>query len=144
MGKSIVVGAKDRATNQVTAKVVELADADTLKEFILQFSAEGAEVFTDEAAAYGRIHWRRAVQHKRGEYVAPCGAHTQGIESFRATIKRAHNGPHHSMSAKHLQQHVDEFAARHGLSVEGTLDRMSIIFGRAVGRRLPWRELTGN
>ena len=142
LGKSIVVGAKDQATNLVTARVVDAADADTLEGFVREVSAPDAEVFTDEAKAYSRIK-RRTVQHKRGEYVAPDGAHIQGIESFWATIKRVYKGTHHYMSPKHLQRYVDELAARHGFGRMGALDRMSVIFSRAVGRRLTWGELVG-
>lgn len=58
-----------------------------------------------------------------------------------ATIKREHKRMHLSVSAKHLQRYVDVFAARHGLGDKGTPDRMSVIYGRAVGRRLTWDQL---
>ena len=39
-------------------------------------------------------------------------AHTNGIESFWAMLKRAHKGTFHKLSPKHLQRYVSEFAYR--------------------------------
>ena len=52
VGKTAVAGAKDRATNTVTAHVVKRTDAKTLHGFIVENAAPGATVYTDEAAAY--------------------------------------------------------------------------------------------
>ena len=51
VGKAVVVGAKDRDTNRVSAKVVEATDAKTLQGFVADRVAPGATVYTDEAAA---------------------------------------------------------------------------------------------
>ena len=42
-------------------------------------------------------------------------AHTNGIESFWAMLKRGYHGTFHHLSAKHLQRYIDEFATRHNL-----------------------------
>ena len=52
VGKAAVVGAKDRKTNKVKAKVVENTDAKTLQKFVGESAADGATVYTDDAAAY--------------------------------------------------------------------------------------------
>lgn len=54
VGKTAVVGAKDRATNQVAAKVVTSTGKETLQGFVKDHAAAGAKVYTDEAKAYGR------------------------------------------------------------------------------------------
>ena len=52
VGKTAVVGAKDRATNQVVAKVVQSTDKETLQGFVTDHSESHAIIYTDDAAAY--------------------------------------------------------------------------------------------
>ena len=141
VGKTAVVGAKDRKTNKIKAKVVENTDAKTLQKFVADTAAEGAKVITDDAAAYKGMPFDHAsVRHSVGEYVDGM-AHTNGIESFWSMLKRAHKGTYHKISAKHLQRYVDEFAGRHGVREQDTLDQMQSVVARMVGKRLGYREL---
>ena len=50
VGKTAVVGAKDRKTNKVKAKVVENTDAKTLQKFVADTAADGATVYSDDAS----------------------------------------------------------------------------------------------
>ena len=52
VGKTAVVGVKDRSTKQVRAKVVRTPDKPTLQGFVIRNSSPDATVYTDEAAAY--------------------------------------------------------------------------------------------
>jgi transposase-like protein len=52
VGKTAVVGIKDRETKHVRAKVVENTDKATLQGFVIDHTAPGATVYTDEASAY--------------------------------------------------------------------------------------------
>ena len=52
VGKTAAVGAKDRATKQVRAQVVESTDKPTLQGFVVENTVPGATVYTDEASAY--------------------------------------------------------------------------------------------
>ena len=82
LGKSVVVGAKDRASGAVSARTVEYADKPTLQGFVAQHAAPGAKVYTDEARAYqGMPFDRETVCHSVGEYVRE-QASTNGMESF--------------------------------------------------------------
>ena len=138
-----MVGAKDRKTNKVRAKVTKKTDAKTLQKFVADTAAKGATVYTDDAAAYkGMPFEHESVRHSVGEYVDGM-AHTNGIESFWSMLKRAHKGVYHKMSAKHLQRYVNEFAGRHGIRERGTLDQMQSVVAGMVGKRLMYRELTG-
>ena len=102
VGKTAVVGAKDRKTNKVRAMVVKATDAKTLQSFVFAAALAGATVYTDDAAAYkGMPFDHHAVKHSVGEYVRGM-AHTNGIESFWSMLKRAHKGVYHKISAKHL------------------------------------------
>ena len=47
VGKTAVVGAKDRATKQVAARVVDSTDKPTLQGFVAEHAAPGATVYTD-------------------------------------------------------------------------------------------------
>ena len=111
-GKTAVIGAKDRETNEVRAEVVEHTDGATLQGFVVRNTDETAQVYTDEAKAYRGLPRRHAaVKHSVGEYVRD-QAHTNGIESFWALLKRGYVGTYHQMSPKHLNRYVREFAGR--------------------------------
>ena len=141
VGKTAVVGAKDRKTNKVKAKVIKNADAKTLQKFVIETAATGATVYTDDAAAYKDMPFDHAsVRHSVGEYVAGM-AHTNGIESFWSMLKRAHKGVYHKISAKHLQRYVDEFAGRHGVRERDTIDQMGALVVGMAGKRIMYRDL---
>ena len=141
VGKAAVVGAKDRKTNKVKAKVVKDTDAKTLQKFVVASAAYGATVYTDDASAYkGMPFGHESVRHSVGEYVRGM-AHTNGIESFWSMLKRAHKGVYHHFSVKHLQRYVDEFAGRHGMRELDTIDQMEVVASRMAGKQLSYREL---
>ena len=81
-----------------------------------------------------------SVRHSAGEYVRG-EAHTQGIESFWAMLKRAHKGTFHKMPPKHLNRYISEFTARHNLREADTIDIMGAIADGGNGKRLRYREL---
>ena len=136
VGKTTVVGAKDRATKQVRAKVVECTDKPTLQGFVLGVAAKDAVVYTDDATAYkGLPREHEAVKHSVGEYVRMM-AHTNGVESFWSMLKRAHKGTFHKISPKHLNRYVQEFAGKHNIRELDTLGQMQDTVLRLVGRNL--------
>ena len=144
VGKAIVAGVRDRATNRVSAAVVPDTKRQTLHAFVEERTAPGAKVYTDEHPSYRRL--RRAhetVDHSVGEYVrgGKGGAHTQGIESFWAMLKRAYKGTFHHISPKHLHRYVNEFAARHNMRPQDTIAMMEGTVARMDGKRLTYRSL---
>ena len=82
-------------------------------------------------------------RHSVGEYVREM-AHTNGVESFWSTLKRAHKGTFHRLSPKHLNHYIQEFAGKHNLRESGTLDQMRDTVAQLVGRRLLLRELVAD
>ena len=54
-GKTVVAGAKDRASNKVSAQVVERQHKETMHRFVTERAQAGAEVYTDVAKAYQRL-----------------------------------------------------------------------------------------
>ena len=144
VGKTAVVGAKDRKTKKIKAKVVKATDAKTLQKFVADTAAKGATVYTDDAAAYkGMPFDHTSVRHSVGEYVDGM-AHTNGIESFWSMLKRAHKGTYHKISVKHLQRYVDEFSGRHGVRELDTREQMQSVVARMVGKRLTYRDLVAD
>ena len=139
-GKVAVVGAKDRASGKVAARVVHATDRQTLQGFVRSQVADGAQVFTDEAAAYKGLPNHETVKHSVSEYVNG-QAHTNGMESFWGMLKRGYHGTYHRMSPKHLQRYVNEFAGRHNVRPLDTIQQMRAIVRGLEGKRLRYREL---
>lgn len=112
VGKAVVVGIKDRA-GVVRASYVSGTDKATLHGYIAANVRAGSTVMTDEHAAYRGLdgYTHMTVRHSAGEYVNDM-AHTNGIESFWALLKRGYYGVYHYMSVKHLDRYIVEFANR--------------------------------
>ena len=140
-GKVAVVGMRDRATNEINAQVVDDVTVNSLQGFVVERIHADTRVYTDDANAYKSLPKHESVKHSAGEYVRG-QAHTNGIESFWAVLKRAHTGTFHKISYKHLQRYVNEFAGRHNLRRCHAMTQMATIAAAMVGRRLMYRDLT--
>ena len=140
VGKTAVVGMKDRETNQVQAAVVERTNQETLQAFVNDRKEAGAKVYTDEHGGYIGLDNHEVVKHSVGEYVKD-QAHTNGIESFWSMLKRAHKGTFHKLSPKHLQRYINEFAGRHNIRELDTVEQMQMVAGGLVGRFLSYEDL---
>ena len=137
----MVAGAKDRGTNKVSAQVVQGTDSGTLQGFVTARTAGAATVYTDDHSGYKGLPRRhQTVKHSVSEYVNGM-AHTQGIESFWAALKRGYHGTYHKMSEKHLDRYVSEFASRHNHRPLDTIDQMSAMANAMIGKRLPYDAL---
>ncbi len=143
VGKAIVAGVKDRATNRISAAVVPSTHGRTLKRFVGQRMQPGAAIYTDTHGAYRGLPNHTALNHTIGEYVRD-QAHTNGLESFWALMKRGYHGTYHHMSRRHLGRYVDEFSGRHNDRESGTLDQMARIARGLVGKRLTLRALAAD
>ena len=141
VGKVAVVGAKDRLTKQVAAKMIAKTDADTLQGFVKDHAAPGATVYTDDATAYESLPFdHAAVKHSLSEYVKG-DVHTNGIESLWSILKRAHKGTFHKISPKHLDRYVQEFAGRHNVREQDTIKQMAAVTDGMDGKRLTYERL---
>ena len=67
VGKTAVVGAKDRKTNKVRAKVTKKTDAKTLQKFVADSAAEGATIclhrINNQVSQSLRCFWYQPVQN---------------------------------------------------------------------------------
>ncbi len=139
VGKTAVVGIKDRPTRKIVAGVAPSTDAITLQGFVKRNVAPNAKIYTDESRAYEGLN-REAVRHSVGEYVKG-QAHTNGMESFWAMLKRGFYGVYHRMSPKHLHRYVQEFSGRHNERPKDTIDQLSAMVRGMCGKRLTYEEL---
>ena len=139
-GKTAVVGAKDRATKRVAARVVRNTDRATLHGFIGEHAQAGATIYTDEAHAYKGLPNHEAVKHSVSEYVRG-QAHTNGMESFWSLLKRGYQGIYHKMSPKHLERYVKEFSHRHNIRNGDTIAQMQAVVSGMGRKRLKYAEL---
>lgn len=143
VGKVAVVGVKERESNQVNTAVVGSTDKETVQKFVTNSTTENATVYTDESKSYsGLPRKHESVKHSIGEYVRG-QAHTNGIESFWAMLKRGHKGVYHKMSEKHLHRYVDEFRGRHNQRPMDTEEQMSDVVKEGVGKQLRYKDLIG-
>ena len=141
VGKTAVVGAKDRVTKQVAAQVVLSTDQETLQGFVEDHAAPGATVYTDDATVYESLRFNHdTVKHSLSEYVKG-EIHTNGIESLWSMLKRAHKGTFHKLSPKHLDRYVQEFAGRHNVREQDTIEQMAAVADGMDGKRLTYERL---
>lgn len=144
--KQAVVGMKSRTTNRVNAAVVPTVSTQTLQRFVQANTSQGGTVYSDQSRGYWGLrksgYLLESVNHSVKEYVNG-QAHTNGIESFWALLKRGYHGTFHHLSAKQLQRYVNEFAGRHNAREADTIEQMRLITKGLVGKQLPYKELTG-
>ena len=141
--KTVVAGARDRATGKITARVIPATNKASLQPFVVEHTQAGATVYTDAHSGYDGLPGvdHHTVNHSVSEYVRGM-AHTNGVESFWSMLKRGLTGVYHQVSAKHLQAYVDEYAGRHNIRDLDTIDQMSTVARRMSGKRLSYRQLT--
>ena len=141
VGKMAVIGARDRETGRVQVAAIETTDKATLQVFSEAVSDEGALVVTDEHPSYvGMERQHVSVRHSVGEYVRE-QAHTNGMESFWAVLKRGYVGTYHWMSAKHLGRYVSEFSGRHNDRPADTIEQVRRIIRGMSGKCLRYEDL---
>ena len=147
MGKRPVAGIVSRSSRQVVAQTVERTDAETLIPFVEDAVEPGSTVYTDEHGAYRHLSslfnqlQHETVNHSAGEYVRG-KAHTNGVESFWALLKRGYHGVFHDFSQKHLDRYLAEFSHRWSMLPLSSAQRVDAILKAGVGGRLTYEELT--
>lgn len=97
-GKIAVMGAISREANHAVAYPVPRVNHDEVGTFLTKNVDRDSVLMADEATAYDR-HTQLRVHHSAGQYVDGI-VHTNGVESFWATIKRAYIGTFHYWSKK--------------------------------------------
>lgn len=143
VGKAAVIGSINE-NGKVNAKVTQDVKKRSLHNFVSDSANSGATVVTDSFPAYRGLnsygYTHKVVNHSVGEYVKDM-AHTNGIESFWALLKRGYYGVYHHMSKKHLHRYINEFSFRHNTAKVDTIDFISMTAKRMTGKRLTYKEL---
>ena len=141
VGKTAVIGVKERNTNKVSASPIACTDSSSINRYIRDNVKQDANLYTDSATAYVGVNEKHeTVNHSVGEYVKQ-QAHTNGIESFWALLKRGYYGTYHRMSEKHLARYVNEFAGRHNIRSQDTIVQMRSIAPGMDRKQLTYKEL---
>ena len=141
-GKATVMGAKQR-DGKVYARPLGPEPEETLANFVHETVEAGETVYTDDHRAYKslrHVYLHHTVKHSVSEYVNG-QAHTNGIESFWAMLKRGYNGVYHKMSVEHLGRYVNEFTGRHNVRKLDTIKQMESAVQGMEGKRLRYVDL---
>lgn len=128
-----VFGMVERGGN-VIARVVPDVKTKTLLPHIVERIMPSSTVYTDELRSYNAVG-NVGYQHRRCHHAAKIyvsgDAHTNTIEGFWSLVKRGIGGVYHSVSAKHLQSYLSEYAWRYNRRHEGA-QKFSALLDRAA------------
>ena len=142
VGKQAVVGLRERKSGQIRARTIAGTDAQHLQSAVRAEVQAPAKLYTDGHTAYKGLseYDHQTVDHAAGEYVR-LQAHTNGIESFWAVLKRGYYGTFHWFSRKHMDLYVQEFATRHNRRRLNLSEHLRLTFRNATGV-LGYKSLT--
>lgn len=147
VGKAAVVGMRERGGHMRAIAVGGDISVRHIQSLVLATIKEGSTLCTDKAAAYKglRGYRHRSVDHTAKQYVDGM-AHTNGIESVWAVLKRGYYGVYHHFTVKHMQRYVDEFAYRlnEGNCKIHTMDRINSLVDKTDGVRITYKALTAD
>ncbi|PYQ70825.1 MAG: IS1595 family transposase, partial [Acidobacteria bacterium] len=131
--KTAVLGIVQRQ-GRVFAAPVRSVQRATLMEHIEERVLPATTVYTDEYRSYDRLSWKGYVHHRirHAERVYVSGdVHTNTIEGFWSLVKRGIGGVYHSVSRKHLQGYLNEYAWRYNMRHEAR-GRFQLLLLRAT------------
>lgn len=143
VGKSIVLGMRTR-NGDTKVKVIKNTDKETIQKEIKANVTSGSTLCTDEHLSYSGIEdfIHLTVNHSIKEFVNGM-AHTNGIESVWALLKRGYHGVYHHFTKKHLQRYISEFSFRlnEGKCKIPSMARIDSLFEKTIGKTLTYNEL---
>lgn len=114
--KSIVLGMVKRGGG-VKAQKIDNVETQTILNLLRENIKQGTYLMTDDSSVYKKTkkfgYSHSSIKHSKKKYVFG-DIHTNTIEEgFWSQIKRSMAGTYHSISAKHLQAYINEFAYRY-------------------------------
>ena len=147
VGKQAVMGMRER-NGKVLAFSIPNTTRETLHDRIHANVQGGAVVCTDDFSSYlglDAAYIHRTVCHSVKEFVNGM-AHTNGIESVWALLKRGYQGTFHHFSAKHLNRYLSEFTFRlnEGNVEAHTMERLDAMAKGMFGKRATYSCITSS
>ncbi len=148
-GKAVVAGVLERPTSdhnsRVRAKLVPDTTKTSLHGLIRANVESGTNVYTDAHRSYRGLSDQymhgvvdHAIEYVRGQ------VHTNGLENFWSLLKRSIKGTYVSVNINHLDSYLDEQSFRYNERVGNDSDRFQKTLQCVAGKRLTYKELTGN
>jgi len=134
-------------TREVRSFVVPNVTADTLWEHIEQNTRpDRVWLQTDSSQSYkgkigSAVQNHQYVDHAAGEYVGLGGVSTNLAEGFFSHLKRAIRGTHMHVTVEHLHRYLAQFDFMYTHNKRSDSERMRILLGQVLGRRLTYRPV---
>lgn len=144
VGKAAVMGLLQRH-GKVRAKMVRATRKRELQGEIARNVAPGSAIYSDALKSYSGLEQKyahevidHALEYVRGR------VHTNGLENFWSLFKRGINGTHHCIESFHLDRYLDSATFRFNTRTMGDGERFALALAQGDGRRLTYKELTGD
>ena len=141
---TVVLGMIERGGNVVT-KVIKDTTAMSIIPVVRKTVERGSDLMTDGFHVYKNMKHtfnHQFVDHSVGEYVRG-EAHINSMESYWNLFKRGRFGVFHSMSKKHLQFYLSEFAWRYNSKELSKQEKFNLMLNGSEGR-ITYKELVLN
>lgn len=130
----------------VKAQKSATVDGRAIGKFITNNVVLGSNLMTDEYKIYRTVQWlykHNYVKHGNGEYVVG-DAHTNTVEGFFSLLKRSIVGIYHFVSAKHLDNYLNEATFRYNSKEYTEQDRFNLLLSATDNKRLTYKNLIAN
>lgn len=122
---------------------VPFVNVKTLLPILQKSVKPETTLITDEAKQYVRIgkefKQHEVVVHSAKEYVRG-NVHSNTIEGFFSIFKRGMKGVYQHCKNTHLQRYLREFDFRYNTKDVSDNERMGLLLGQAVGKRLTYYQ----
>lgn len=121
-------------------------DSKAVGKFITNNVVLGSNLMTDEYRIYRSVQWlykHNYVKHGEGQYVVD-NCHTNTVEGFFSLLKRGIVGIYHFVSAKHLDNYLNEFTFRYNTKTLTEQDRFNMMLSATDNKRLTYQNLIAN
>ena len=132
--KKVVIGIIERG-GKIVLKSIPNTKSETMMPIIFEYVPAGSHVMTDEHSSYShlkQVYTHDTVTHSARIYVDG-NKHTNSIENFFSILKRGLMGVYHSVSDKHLERYLNEFATRFNARHTSPFENFNVYLTKSEG-----------